>query len=155
METNNLNSLLIVSEIEMVYKPKVKASQRPLIRTSSDAYKIFLHSWDMDKIELAEQFKVLLMTRANRVLGVCNISSGSVCNTVADPKSIFGAALKGNATSLIICHNHPSGSLVPSNSDREMTRRIKQCGIYLEIIVQDHLVISNEGYYSFADEGEM
>ncbi|MBD0333245.1 MAG: JAB domain-containing protein, partial [Chitinophagaceae bacterium] len=88
-----------------------------------------------------------------RVLCLFNVSSGGITGTVADPRLIYTAALKVNAVSLILCHNHPSGSLKPSRADEELTQKIKSAGAFLDIKVLDHLIISSEGYYSFADEG--
>lgn len=142
-----------VAEVELTYKTKVKASQRPQINCSGDAYGLFKQVWEEGKIELVEQFKVLLLNRANKVLGLVNVSSGGVSGTVADPKIIFVAALKANACALIICHNHPSGNLKPSWADEELTIKIKNAGSFLDIKLLDHLIICAEEYYSFADEG--
>ncbi len=81
------------------------------------------------------------------------MSTGRVSWTVADPRLIFIAALKSNACNIILSHNHPSGNLQPSKADEELTNKIKQCGILLEIKVLDHIIITSEGYFSFADEG--
>ncbi len=111
-----------------------------------------MKAWDENKIEFVEQFKVLLLNRANKVLGVYEVSSGGVTGTVADPRLIFVAALKANACALIISHNHPSGNLKRSRQDEELTAKIKQVGEFLEIKVLDHLIVTPEAYYSFADE---
>jgi len=153
MERNNTPVWMIASEVELIYKSKVKASERPTIQSSNDAYQILLKSWDEGKIEYVEQFAILLLNRANKVLGVYKVSSGGVTGTVADPKQIFTAALKANACSLVLSHNHPSGALKPSRQDEELTRKIKEAGSYLDIKVLDHLIVTNESYYSFADEG--
>jgi len=147
------SALFEVSEIELVYKSKVKASERPQITSSKSAYEVLLKGWDENKIEFVEQFKVLLLNRANRVLGLYEVSTGGISGTVADPRLIFVAALKANSSSLILCHNHPGGSLKPSRQDEELTAKISEAGRYLEIKVLDHLIITNEAYYSFADEG--
>ena len=112
-----------------------------------------LNSWDEGKIEYVEQFAILLLNRANEVLGVYKVSSGGITDTVADPKQIFTAALKANACSLVLSHNHPSGNLKPSKQDEELTRKIKEAGSYLDIKVLDHIIVTSETYYSFADEG--
>ena len=83
-----------VAEIQLTYKTKVKPSQRPKITSSKDAYDILLENWDADKIEFVEQFKVLLLNRANKVLGIFEVSTGGVSGTVADPKLVFAAAIK-------------------------------------------------------------
>src|SRR5690606_17069786 len=128
-------------------------SQRPKITSSKDAYSILLGSWDDDKLEFVEQFKVLLINRANRVLGVYEVSTGGVSGTVVDPKLIFAAAIKGNASAMILAHNHPSGQLKPSDADLKVTKKLKDGGQYLEISVLDHIIVTSEGYFSFADEG--
>lgn len=153
METNNTQAWMIASEVELIYKSKVKASERPRIHSSRDAYNVLLKVWDENKIEFVEQFKVLLLNRANNVLGVYEVSTGGVSGTVADPKVIFIAALKANASSLVLSHNHPSGNLKPSRQDEELTRKIKEAGYLLDIKVLDHIIITSETYYSFADEG--
>jgi len=141
------------AEVELVYKSKVKASERPHIKTSKDAADLLKHLWSDDKIDFVEQFKVLFLNRANKVLGVFEASSGGVTGTVADPKLIFVAALKANACGIIISHNHPSGNLKPSQCDEQLTLKIKYAGQFLDIKLLDHIIVSSEGYYSFADEG--
>lgn len=142
-----------VAEVELVYRSNVKASERPVIKSSKDAADLLMHLWNENKIDLVEQFKVLLLNRANRVLGVVDISSGGITGTVADPRLIFVAALKANAVGIIISHNHPSCNLKPSRADEELTQKIKNAGKFLDISLLDHIIVSSEGYYSFADEG--
>lgn len=142
-----------VAEVELIYKSKVKPSERPLITSSQDAYNVVKLLWEKDKIDLMEQFKVLFMNRANRVLCLYNLSSGGITGTVADPRLIYAAALRINAVSLILCHNHPSGSLKPSTADVDLTRKIKLAGSYFDMKVFDHLIITSESYFSFNDEG--
>ena len=144
-----------VAEIQLSYKSTVKPSLRPKITSSKDAYDVLMQGWDASKLEFVEQFKVLLLNRANKVLGVFEVSSGSATGTVADPKLIFAAAIKTNACGIILAHNHPSGNLQPSHADIDLTRRMKEGGKLLEIQVLDHLILTSEGYYSFADEGLM
>lgn len=142
-----------VAEIQLTYKTKVKPSQRPKITSSKEAYAILLESWDEDKLEFVEQFKVLLLNRANKVLGIYEVSTGGVSGTVADPKLIFAAAIKANASAIILSHSHPSGQHKPSDADLKLTKKMKDGGQYLEISVLDHIIVTSEGYYSFADEG--
>ncbi len=151
--TLNLPEWTRVAEVELIYKTKIKPSERPKITSSKDSYNLLLQCWDMDKIELQEQFKVMLLNRSNKVLGIFEVSSGGITGTVADPKLIFMAALKASACGIIISHNHPSGNLKPSRPDEELTRKIKEAGRLLDIQVLDHVIVTNEGYYSFADEG--
>lgn len=142
-----------VSEIDLIYKSKCKASTRPSVRESKDAYDVFKQDWDENKIDFIEQFKVLLLNRANKVLAIYEVSSGGITGTVADPRLIFAAALKLNAVSMVLCHNHPSGNLKPSRADEDLTAKIKQAGLFLDIKVMDHIILTSETYFSFADEG--
>ena len=153
METTIKSRQFEVAEIQLSYKTKVKPSQRPKISSSKDAYSILLDTWDDEKLEFVEQFKVLLLNRANRVLGVYEVSTGGVSGTVADPKLVFAAALKANASAIILAHNHPSGQLKPSDADLKLTQKLKEGGKFLEIPVLDHIIVTSEGYYAFADEG--
>ncbi len=144
-----------VSEVELVYKTTVKASERPIVNASKEVYELLKRNWDLSKIELVEQLKILLLSQANKVLCISEVSSGGMTGTIADPKIIFTIALKAAACSIILAHNHPSGNLKPSRADIELTRKIKEGGTLLELGVLDHLIISKEAYYSFADEGLM
>lgn len=109
----------------------------------------------MNRIELLEEFKILLVNRRIRVLGVVDISQGGLSGTVADPKVIFAAALKSCASVIILAHNHPSGELDPSREDIAITKKLKAGAELLDLKVLDHLIISKDTYYSFADEGLM
>lgn len=142
-----------VAEVELSYKSKIKASERPKITHSSDAAELLRGLWNENKIDFVEQFKVLLLNRANRVLGIVEISSGGITGTVADPKLVFVAALKANAVGIIIAQNHPSSNLKPSRADEELTQKIKNAGKFLDIALLDHIILTSEGYFSFADEG--
>jgi DNA repair protein RadC len=144
-----------VAEVELIYRNPVKPSLRPHVSKSSDASQCFNLTWDDSKIEFIEQFKVMLLNRCGRVLGITEVSKGGVSGTFVDHKVIFTAALKANASSIILAHNHPSGNLKPSESDLTLTRKIADAGKILDIRVNDHLIITSEGYYSFADEGLM
>lgn len=142
-----------VAEVELIYRSKVKSSERPQIKSSKDAADLLQQIWNENKIDFIEQFKVLLLNKANKVLGLFEASIGGLTGTVADPRLIFVAALKANACGIIICHNHPSGNLKPSKADEDLTLKIKCAGKFLDITVFDHIIITSEGYYSFADEG--
>ena len=142
-----------LEEVELIYKSKVKVSLRPIVKSSADINDLLLQFWDDGKIELVEQFNVLFLNRSNRIIGVMNASSGGITGTVADPRIILVAALKCCAVSIILAHNHPSGNLKPSRADEELTIKIKEAAKWLDISVLDHIIITKEGYYSFADEG--
>ena len=142
-----------VAEVELVYKTNVKASERPLIKTSKDCYETLLKVWDENKMQMQEEFKVLLINQANRVTGVYEASSGGITGTVADPRLILAAALKGLAVGIVLAHNHPSGNLKPSQADEQLTAKIKTAASYHDIRVIDHIIVTTDSYYSFMDEG--
>ena len=141
-------------EIEIHYRNKVRSSDMPKVTCSKDASEYFRSVWSshMDRIE---EFWVLCLNRANRVLGWAKVSQGGLSGTVADPKVIFQTALKANAASIILAHNHPSGNRQPSEADIRLTKKMKECGGLLDLAVLDHLILTSEGYYSFADESLM
>jgi DNA repair protein RadC len=145
-----------VAEVRLIYKTKVKPSERLQIKSSIDAYDIFIQEWNQDTLEHIEEFKVLLLNRSNRVLGTAPISIGGTTGTTTDIKIILQYALKTNAQGIIICHNHPSGNDQPSESDKKITRKIKEALELLDMQLMDHLIITpHEGYYSFADNGNL
>ncbi len=146
---------LKVAEIQLSYKNKCKAKDRPQIRSSRDAYWILESNWS-DQMALIEEFNILLLDRSNRVMAMCPISKGGVSGTVVDLKIVFASAIKGRASSIILAHNHPSGNLQPSQADIELTKKFEQAGKILDISVLDHLILSPDGvYYSFADDMKM
>ncbi len=102
-----------------------------------------------------EVFAVVFLNRANKINHFEIISRGGLTGTVADPRIILKKALEEDATSIVLCHNHPSGNLQPSYADEELTKKIKEAALYFDIKVIDHIIVSEEGYYSFADEGMM
>ena len=142
-----------VAEVELVYKTTVKPSQRPKINIVKYCYYFLKELWNENTIEMQEEFKVMLLNRVNKVIGVYEASSGVLTGTVADPRLILAAAIKSLAVSIILSHNHPSGNLKPSRADEEMTQKIKVAASYHDIRVIDHIIITSEGYYSFANEG--
>ena len=100
-----------------------------------------------------EVFAVLFLNQSNRINHFEIISEGGITGTVADPRIILKKALEENATNIVLCHNHPSGSLKPSRADEELTKKIKSAASFHDITVIDHIIVSDHGYYSFADEG--
>lgn len=142
-------SIAAVGEIarrRMTYEVKEKAR----ITSSRDAHDILCPRVG----DLAhEEFHVMCLNRSNKVLSIHTISQGGITGTIADPRIIFNKAIIDGATALILCHNHPSGSLQPSLADIELTKKMKDCGKLLEIQIFDHIIIGGNGYYSFADEG--
>ena len=144
-----------LSEVELIYKPKVKVSDLPTISTAAPAYEVLKYNWNAGRIEMVEEFKVVFLNRANKAIGIYHASIGGTTGTVADPRLILIAALKVNAVSMILAHNHPSGNLKPSRADEEITQKIKGAAQFLDIKVLDHLIITAESFYSFAEEGIM
>lgn len=156
MEIANGESLYKLAEVELIYRNKTKVSDRPKVQTSREVFRLLKNSWDDNKIELLEQFKIVLTDRRNACIGIADISTGGVTGCVADPKIMFAIALKARATGMIMAHNHPSGALRPSQADIDLTQRMVRGGKYLDIAVLDHLIVTSEDkYYSFSDEGMM
>jgi DNA repair protein RadC len=139
------------AEIEISYKPKYKVSQLPKVVTSADAYSYLKDVFP--SLDYREYFYILCLNRNNKVLGYCQISAGGLNGTVADVRIIMQAALKSSATSIVLSHNHPSGNMQPSEADKDLTKKIREAGKTLDIAVLDHLIITSEAYFSFADEG--
>ncbi|MCE7056880.1 JAB domain-containing protein [Algoriphagus sp. AGSA1] len=143
------------AQIQISYRNRQSLEQMPVITKSSDAYNILKASWDENKLELVEQFKIILMDNGNRCLGVSEISSGGISSCIVDQRIVFATALKGRAVSLILGHNHPSGRLSPSQPDIRLTTRLCRAGEILDIKILDHIIVTRDGHYSFADEGMM
>lgn len=141
----------IVAALELGRRRKeILAEERPKISGSKDAYELLrAHLTDLPH----EEFWVLLLNRANRLIRKMQISQGGVAGTVADPKIIYKAALDDLASGIIVAHNHPSGNLTASQADITLTQRLKDGGKLLEIQVLDHLILAGHNYFSFADEG--
>ncbi len=154
MFTNELDCFKL-AEIEVFYSTKVKPSDRLKVITSSDAAEAFRSAWKQS-MEHKESFYALYLNRNNRVLGVHKISEGGLSGTLIDVRCIFQVALKANACSVIVAHNHPSGNSIPSEADKSITQRIKDAGKFLDIPLLDHLImLPEDGYMSFADECQM
>ena len=144
-------AISIVSALELGRRRKDQEPQKkPKISSSADVYELMQQEM-LDQPH--EMFWALLLNRANHVMHKVQISSGGVSGTVADPKLIFNKALEALASSVILVHNHPSGNLKPSKADVELTRKIQDGGKFLEIPVLDHVIFTDNGYFSFADEG--
>lgn len=147
-----MQKIFNISEIAVTYTNKVPKSQRLKIKSSQDAFEIFLIATGAN-IEYRELFFILLLNNSNDVLGITKISEGGISSTLVDVRMVFQVALKAHACAMILCHNHPSGTLVPSNADKQLTDKIKKAGETLDIKILDHLIITQESYYSFTDEG--
>ena len=140
-----------ISEIKVTYSSN--NIEKPTIKSSLDSYNVLSEHWNQDTIELHEEFKVLLLNRANKALGVYHLSKGGVSGTVVDAKLIFSVALKCTASSIILAHNHPSCNEKPSQADIDITNKIKAGCKCLDLTLLDHLILIKDSYFSFADEG--
>jgi DNA repair protein RadC len=144
-------ALSIIAAFELGRRRNIcEVIKKNKITNSRDAFEIF-------RSELGdlpyEEFWIILLNKANKVIRKCSISEGGVSGTVVDPKKIFKIALDHHASSIILGHNHPSGNIQPSDADRKITDKIKNAGVMLDIAVLDHIILGNDQYYSFADEG--
>ena len=144
-------AITIVAAMELGRRRQALASREKAIITSSADVATYLQT--LLKDHRREVFAVLFLNRANKINHFEIISEGGMTGTVADPRIILKKALEEDAVSLILCHNHPSGSLKPSRADEELTRKIKEAARYFDISILDHLIVSEDGYFSFADEG--
>jgi DNA repair protein RadC len=140
-----------IPEIQLKYKSGEVLSKT--IRSSKDAYELFMKFYDEDVFELTESVIVIYLNSANETIGWMRHSTGGMGSTVVDPRLIFVAALKCGATGIMVSHNHPSGQLRPSNEDNKFTKRLKEGGEFLQIRLIEHIIATRYGYYSYADEG--
>jgi DNA repair protein RadC len=142
-------TIIAALEIGRRRKESVRA-QLIQVNTSIDVYECIASQYkDLNH----EEFWILLLNRANKITSRHLVSKGGQAGTIADPKIIFNIALENHAASIILTHNHPSGNLKPSHADLELTRKLRSAGQFLDIPVLDHLIITDQGFLSFADEG--
>jgi len=146
-------AISIIAALELGKRRRgAEALERKKIASSKDVFEYFS---SIIGDSTYETFYILLLNRANKIIREIQISEGGISGTVADPKKIFKLALDHNATSIILCHNHPSGNVKPSGDDIALTKKIKNAGDMIDISVLDHIIIGDEKYYSFADESMM
>lgn len=142
-----------LAEIEVSYSQRVSANNRIKIKAAKDVFDAVHLFWP--GFDHVEYFYVLFLNRNNQVLGSHMVSKGGFTGTVIDIRVIFQVALKVCATSIICLHNHPSGNLAPSDADHIVTKKIKSAGELLDISLLDHLIITSESFYSFAENGDL
>lgn len=144
-------AITIIAALELGRRRKeTEPDEKPRITSSRDVHTILTpHLQDIPH----EEFWILLLNRANRVIKKHQISQGGIAGTVADPKIIFKVAVEELASGIILAHNHPSGNLTASQADIDLTRKLKEAGKLLEIQVLDHVIVAGQKYFSFADEG--
>lgn len=144
-------SIIIAAALELGRRRQASVSlEKTVVRSSRD---IAQYLQTTLKDYNYEVFAVVFLNRANKINHFEIISKGGITGTVADPRIILKKALEEDATSIVLCHNHPSGNLQPSRADEELTKKIKEAANFLDIKVIDHIIVSEEGFYSFADEG--
>lgn len=144
-------AITIAASLELGRRRQGSASLEKDMVTTSDEVARYLQTKLRDYRR--EVFGVVFLNRANKINHFEIISEGGITGTVADPRVILKKALEEDAVNIILCHNHPSGSLKPSRADEDLTAKIREAARFLDIRVLDHIIVSDEGYYSFADEG--
>lgn len=145
-------SVTICAALELARRKRDKSRDKLSIRNSKDCFDLLRpHYEDL----LHEEFHIILLNRANKVIGLKQISKGGISGTVADGKVIFKKALELQASAIILSHNHPSGQLKPSQADLQLTKKINEFGKMIDIQILDHLILTDNNYLSFADEGLM
>jgi len=143
-------SITIAAALELGRRRQAAAVlEKTIIRSSNDIARYLQASLKDYNYEV---FAVVFLNHANKINHFEIISKGGITGTVADPRIILKKALAEDATSLVLCHNHPSGNLRPSRADEELTRKIKEAASYFDIKIIDHIIVSEDGFYSFADE---
>ncbi|WP_439480048.1 JAB domain-containing protein [Chryseobacterium aquaticum] len=140
-----------VAELLVSYSPHIVSAQK--ISNSRESYSLITNYWNLNTIEMQEEVKVILLNKANKVLGIFDLSKGGICSSIIDVKIVLSIALKTLASGIIIVHNHPSANLTPSKADIEITQKLKSACKIMEILLLDHLIITKEDYFSFADDG--
>ncbi len=144
-------SIIIAAALEFGRRRQASSAlEKPVIRSSRDLAQYLQAILKDFNYEI---FAVVFLNRANKINHFEIISKGGITGTVADPRIILKKALEEDATSIVLCHNHPSGNLQPSRADEELTKKIKEAASYFDIKVIDHIIVSEEGFFSFADEG--
>jgi len=140
-----------VREIDITFKEEKIAFNK--VSSSRDAYK-FIKDVLFEGMEIQEHFVVLFLSQSNQIIGYYRHSKGTINSTQVDIELVMAVAIKTLSKAMILSHNHPSGNKNPSEADRRMTKKLKQAAALFDISVLDHVIATNNGYYSFADEGE-
>jgi len=148
-----MENVCVIPEFKLTCSMKQKQSELFTVKRSVDAVDYLRSCYETGTLSVKEYFYTLFLNKANRITGFMKVSEGGMTGTVADPRIILQAALIAGATSLVLCHNHPSGNLRPSRQDEELTMKIKHAAQYFDIVILDHVILNEESFYSFADEG--
>lgn len=142
-----------VAELKVSYEPTTRTNVR--IKNVDDAFKVFSEMWDKELFHIQEQFCALFINRANEVIGFRTISTGSLDATTIDIKLVLTLALQCRAVGVLIAHNHPSGNAKPSASDNNVTYKLKEACQAVDLTLLDHLILTSDGYYSYADKTKL
>jgi DNA repair protein RadC len=134
-------------QVKLSYVNETEISERSVIRSADDAAKLLFESWDKSTIEHIETVKVILLNNGQQLLGIADISQGGLTGSVIDVRLIAQYAITANASAVLLAHNHPSGTLKPSHSDIEITKKVKDAMKLLDITLLDHLIINKDGQY--------
>lgn len=140
-----------VAEIKVSYS--TNQVDKIKLTNCKEVFEFILSRWNLDIIEFQEECKIILVNRANFVLGIYELSKGGISGTIVDIRIILSIALKCTASGIILVHNHPSGNLKSSEADRKITRKLKDACDLLEISLIDHFIISRTDFFSFAQDG--
>ena len=140
-----------VSEIQVSYTPNLLVDMS--IKNSKKSFELILNEWELETLQMQEEVKILLLNRSNKVLGIYSLAKGGLTSCIVDVRIILSIELKTLATGIILFHNHPSGNLKPSKADLDITKKLKNSCDLLDISLLDHLIITKDNYFSFADEG--
>lgn len=147
--------MFAIGEVFLGYKTKVKVKDALVISNSELSTQLFREVWDSSQLTLRESFKAVFLNTSNRAVNFYSLSDGGVSGTVVDTRLLLQAAILSNASSIIICHNHPSGNLNPSEADRKVTKKVKEAALLFDIMLLDHIILTEDDYFSFADSGMM
>lgn len=142
-----------LAEIRPVYKSRRKAGEKKEIRHSKDVETYLRAVWNRGTLELVEDFVMICLNGSYEAIGWVKISSGGFNAALVDPRLIFAVALQTASTAIILAHNHPSGNTEPSENDKAITRQLREAGKLLSIAVLDHLILTKEAFFSFAENG--
>jgi DNA repair protein RadC len=146
---NNINEEVYkAAEVKLTYKSKMKESERIQIKNAGEAVELLFKTWDMTTIEHVEEVKMILLNRANRVLGIAHLTKGGLSGSIVDTRVILQYTIKANAHAVILAHNHPSGSLEASDADIRITSRVKEALELVDINLLDHLILNKDEKYA-------
>lgn len=152
MKNNSNEKLYKAAEVKLTYETRVKASERYRIRNVEDAAELLFKVWDKSTIEHIEEVKLILLNKANRVLGITTISKGGLSGSIIDTRVVLQYAIKANASAVILAHNHPSGNLGASDADKRVTDNVREALKLVDIELLDHLILNKDEEYSAIED---